>query len=127
MKEVTREWILRAEEDYRVAKRESRVQDEPSYSAVSFHAQQCAEKYLKAFMQEHEVTLTKTHDLVYLLEQVLSIKPLWSVYRNALEHLVDFAVEARYPGSTITKEQALEALSIATEIRSVIKEELQYI
>ncbi len=36
MKEETKEWMKRAEEDLRVAKREARVIDEPSYSAVCF-------------------------------------------------------------------------------------------
>jgi HEPN domain-containing protein len=38
MNEATKEWVIRAEDDYRVAKRESRVEEEPSYSAVCFHS-----------------------------------------------------------------------------------------
>lgn len=124
MKEETKEWIKRADDDLRVAKRESRVTDEPSYSAVCFHSQQSAEKYLKAFLQENQIAIIKTHDLVYLLELILPIKPLWSVYRDELERLNGYAVESRYPGMENSKEEALRALKFATEIKEVVLKEL---
>ncbi len=45
MNDLVREWIEKAEGDYRVALRESQVTDEPSWDAVCFHAQQSIEKY----------------------------------------------------------------------------------
>lgn len=47
---VTREWVTKAENDLRVAVYllEPRV-DQPT-EAVCFHAQQCAEKYVKALL-----------------------------------------------------------------------------
>ncbi len=54
MKLLTREWIDKAEGDFATASREIRVRKSPNYDAVCFHAQQCAEKYLKALLQESE-------------------------------------------------------------------------
>ena len=125
MKEETKEWIDRAEQDYRVAKRESRVIDEPSYSAVCFHAQQCAEKYLKAYLQEKGIEIVKTHDLVFLLDRILSVQPLWSVYRQMLERLNNYAVDTRYPGEEITKEEAMQAVNFMAEIRKAISDEIR--
>lgn len=48
MKPLTREWVEKTEGDFLTAARESRVRKSPNYDAVCFHAQQCAEKYLKA-------------------------------------------------------------------------------
>ena len=48
MKPETAEWIQKAEGDRGTARREFAVEDTPNYDAVCFHAQQCAEKYLKA-------------------------------------------------------------------------------
>lgn len=124
MKEETREWVRLAESDLRVARRESRVTDEPSYSAVCFHSQQAAEKLLKAFLQEHNIPIVKTHDLVYLLELILPQRPLWSVYRKQLEKLTEYAVTSRYPGEEATKEIALEAVQLAGEIYKVLIAEL---
>lgn len=50
MNEIVAEWIAKVEEDYRTAERELRVRKAPSHDVVCFHAQQCAEKYLKALL-----------------------------------------------------------------------------
>jgi HEPN domain-containing protein len=66
MKPLTREWVVKAEEDYRVARREQHAKP-PAHTAVCFHAQQCVEKYLKALLQEHELSFSRTHDLEALM------------------------------------------------------------
>jgi HEPN domain-containing protein len=48
MKPSTREWVAKAEEDYLAALDLARRRKRPLWSGVCFHAQQCAEKYLKA-------------------------------------------------------------------------------
>ena len=52
MNPLTTEWVDKAEGDYHTARREYRVRKTPNYDAVCFRAQQTAEKYLKAFLQE---------------------------------------------------------------------------
>jgi len=66
MTPIASEWIGKAEGDFATAKRELAATDNPNYDAVCFHAQQCAEKYLKAFLQEANITFPKTHDLANL-------------------------------------------------------------
>jgi HEPN domain-containing protein len=44
---ITSEWISKAEADFGTLQREIQVVDYPNYDGVCFHAQQCAEKYLK--------------------------------------------------------------------------------
>ena len=48
MNPLTHEWIEKAEGDFTTAGRELRARKNPNYEAACFHAQQCAEKYLKA-------------------------------------------------------------------------------
>jgi HEPN domain-containing protein len=52
MNPITLEWVEKAEGDFAAAERELAVVVDPNYDAVCFHAQQCAEKYLKARLQE---------------------------------------------------------------------------
>ena len=52
MTPLTREWVAKAEGDYATARREARARRQPNFDAVCFHAQQCAEKYVKALLQE---------------------------------------------------------------------------
>jgi HEPN domain-containing protein len=42
MNELTREWVDKAEGDYRTASREQRVKRGANFDAVCFHSQQCA-------------------------------------------------------------------------------------
>lgn len=109
MKPITAEWVAKAEGDFAVMERESQVQVEPSYDAVCFHAQQCAEKYLKARLCEADITFGKIHDLVALLEDVLDVEPAWETFREDLAYLSDFAVTFRYPGESADRESALDA------------------
>jgi HEPN domain-containing protein len=45
MKQLTKEWIEKAEGDFGAALSLARARKKPNHDAVSFHAQQCAEKY----------------------------------------------------------------------------------
>ena len=54
MNPATAEWVAKAEGDFATAGREMRARKNPNYDAVCFHTQQCAEKYLKAVLQENE-------------------------------------------------------------------------
>jgi HEPN domain-containing protein len=51
MKPETLEWVEKAEGDWKVAQREIGSTD-PVHNVVCFLAQQCSEKYLKAFLEE---------------------------------------------------------------------------
>jgi len=68
MNPLALEWLEKAEEDFHVAKRECRARKHPGYNAACFHAQQCAEKYLKAYLVYHMVDFPYTHDMQNLLE-----------------------------------------------------------
>ena len=122
---VVHEWIVKAEHDLTAAAQILKLGKATPTETVGFHAQQCVEKYLKALLQEQEKEVIKTHDLVFLLERIIPIKPLWSVYRSMLEHLNDYAVDSRYPGEEISKEEAVQAVKFMSEIRDVIREEIE--
>lgn len=105
MKEVTREWVQKAENDFLVAGREM-VGNPPVYDAVCFHSQQCVEKYLKAVLQENNVDLKKTHDLDLLMDSCERYIIGLSDFAEQLIELSGFAVEVRYPGvESTTKTQ----------------------
>ena len=84
MKPMTAEWISKAEGDFAMVEREARARRDPNYDGLCFHAQQCAEKYLKALSSEAGVSFPRTHDLVALLEQLLPLKPAWERHREDL-------------------------------------------
>jgi HEPN domain-containing protein len=125
MKPITLEWVEKAEGDFASAKRELRARKSPNYDAACFHAQQCAEKYLKARLQEAEIPFPKTHDLTQLLNLLLPIEPLFENLRVFLVPLTSHAVNFRYPGEFSTKEIAKTVVHDCTEARRSLRRSLE--
>jgi len=117
MKAATRDWVAKAEEDYLAAVDLARRRKRPVWSAVCFHTQQCAEKYLKARLEEAGLPVPRTHDLDVLLNHLLPVEPLWAALRPALQTLTDYAVDFRYPGHTARKPHAQRALRDGRSVR----------
>ena len=117
MKPLTVEWVTKAEADYLSAHREYRARKHPNDDASCFHAQQSAEKYLKAILQESDVPFHKTHNLIALLELLLVRDSSWELHRLPLQILGQYAVEFRYPGNSADRETAKEALRASAVIR----------
>lgn len=109
MKQRTQEWISKAEGDWTMAQRE-RQAPHPVWDGICFLAQQGAEKYLKAFLEEHSIPFAKTHDLVYLLDLAVGQLPALDAIRGQLAHLSTFGIAARYPGTKADKTAADNAL-----------------
>jgi len=84
---------------------------------VCFHCQQCAEKYLKALMEECGVVIPRIHDLDRLSNSLPSFQPSLRSLRRGLLVLTSFAVEFRYPGENATCRQAQAAIRWIERIR----------
>lgn len=113
---VVAEWLRKAIGDLRTADRELRVVDRPNLDAVCFHAQQSAEKVLKAFLESRGQRPPKVHDLVHLRALVSALAPGWTFPLNELSELSHSAVEARYPGFSATLQDARQLLDIAQRL-----------
>jgi HEPN domain-containing protein len=116
MNPLTREWLEKAEGDWDTAGRELRARKRPNYDAACFHAQQCAEKCLKALLQEAGVAFARTHDLAALLDLLMPLDPSWDLLRAVVVELGVFAVYVRYPGYKADRETARRAVSLARPI-----------
>lgn len=120
MKDITKEWIAKAEQDYLVAKREFDALP-PAYEAVCFHCQQCVEKYLKSVLQENEIYFEKIHDLDVLLEQCKGIIPELYEFKAEIVELSHYAVEIRYPGVSVIEEEARNSILTMEKVRKIIR------
>jgi HEPN domain-containing protein len=117
MKASTREWLLKAEEDFLAASALNRRRKHPLPNVVCFHAQQAVEKYLKARLEEAGQPVPRTHDLLHLLNLLLAVEPLWSAYRAAFSLLASYAIQTRYPGGSVTKADARHAMALCCRFR----------
>jgi HEPN domain-containing protein len=121
MTPLTDEWIKKGENDFNSALLLPRARKTPDYDGACFHAQQCAEKYLKARLQEAGIAFPRTHDLEELVDLVLPVEPLAATLRPQLNLLSKAAVEVRYPGRMATKQTAKESVATARGVRAFIR------
>jgi HEPN domain-containing protein len=120
MKPETAEWIDKAEGDWKVAQREMQAPD-PVWNVVCFLAEQCAEKYLKGFLEEQNIAFQKIHDLVVLLNASTGLLPALDPLKPQLAHLSTFGIAARYPGVHADRYAAESAMRIGEEVRTAVR------
>jgi HEPN domain-containing protein len=106
------EWKQKAENDLRTAEIVLSSQDPPT-DTICFHAQQCAEKYLKSYLTSKNITVEKTHDLTRINNMCIGIDNDFEELSDIAELLSGYAVEIRYPGdfyecSIVEAEEAVE-------------------
>ena len=124
MKPAVAEWVTKAEGDFLTAGRELRARKSPNYDAVCFHAQQCAEKYLKAVLQENGKRIPKIHYLLELLSLVLKFDGSYEFLKADLEELEEYSVKFRYPGEFAEKDQAQSAYAATGTVRKFVRQKL---
>jgi HEPN domain-containing protein len=117
MKPLTREWVRKAENDFKVASQILQRRKDPVPDAACFFCQQCVEKYFKARLVESGVPFPRTHDLLQLLNLCTQIEPLWSAYAKTADAMTDYAVDFRYPGHSATVREAKLAMKYCRSLR----------
>lgn len=125
-REFTRQWLQKAEEDLAAA-HYLLSGGTPFANAACFHAQQAAEKFLKAFLVWHQVEYPKTHDLDELLDLVARVdESLAGSLRNCTS-LTDYAVDMWWPGDfpEASPADAVDAVKLAEEVREEIRHALR--
>ena len=121
---TTTEWIAKAESDFGNAEVVLQHGKEHVVETVCFHSQQCAEKYLKAFLQENKTSFPRTHSLIALKELCIAIDDTFENLHDILSALDHYSVAVRYPGSTATRPMAETAFANATQVRTFVRRKL---
>jgi len=93
--------------------------------AACFHAQQPAEKHLKAFLTHRVVDFPFVHNLSKLVELCASLDPSFQSLLPTVEPLTPYAVELRYDHDFWpSREEAEEARSLALAVRDFVLRKL---
>jgi len=131
MDDVTRiavnKWLEKARDDLRVAKILLKEEDIP-VDAVCFHAQQSAEKALKAFLVSVDSHVERTHSLPRLLELCRQHCEAFSQFEDLAPELTIYAVTGRYPddwAAPVNQEEALAAATRAETVFSFVEHQLR--
>ena len=120
MNPIVAEWMEKARRDRSTAGREFRARPDPNFDAVCFHAQQSVEKLMKAVLIEHGHTPARTHNLVTLNDDLVSVCGDWAGAADDLRLLSLAAVQFRYPGASATEEDARQALAACDRVRQAL-------
>ena len=121
-KEIIKEWINKADEDFGTAKL-IHLQIPDYKDTVCFHCQQAVEKYLKAYLIQLDIQFVKIHNLKTLLDLLsdkVQIKTEW--YEKA-DDLQLYAVNIWYPMGRYNPNEVRdkEAIDITEEFIKWIK------
>ncbi|MCK4850342.1 MAG: HEPN domain-containing protein [Phycisphaerae bacterium] len=119
--EIVRQWISKAQTDLAAAE-VLILRDPPLPYPACFHAQQAAEKYLKAFLTWQQVEFPRTHALGELLDLVSQADKDLAASLSGVTGLNPYGVEVRYPGDIPepNRQQAEEALELAQSVRKAV-------
>ena len=117
-------WLQYASDDLRVATHALKLASSCPYWLIAYHAQQSAEKYIKAYLVSKNIDFPYTHDIKTLLDLCGDD---FSLPINNAKILTPYAVITRYPGHNepVTKAEALHAIDIAKHVQSYIVEHLK--
>jgi len=116
--DFVQQWLARAEQDLRASRviLDAALED---FENVGFHAQQAAEKFLKALLVRHQVEVPKTHNIAHLRGLVAQVDGTLADRLGPADALTPFGVEYRYPGDLppVSREQGMSAIRLAEQVR----------
>ncbi len=118
------QWLAFGDDDLRLARHGLNLDSECPYRLIAYHAQQCVEKHLKAYLVFHGVDFPYTHNISRLLELCdQNTSTNWVEELKEAEELTPFAITTRYPGQDeeVAKDEAEKTVNVAEHVREVVR------
>ncbi|MCL4520875.1 MAG: HEPN domain-containing protein [Firmicutes bacterium] len=112
------EWLSLAERDLEAARVLSNLPNQRTNAC--FHAQQAAEKAMKALYAMGGLIPPRIHDLDVLRERLGDAHDL-SEIAIACAVLSMYAVDSRYPGAVVEEEEVGPALAFSEEVMKTVR------
>ena len=119
-------WLERARSDLALARAALRLPDVLLEDAC-FHAQQCAEKALKALLVQRAIPFPRTHVVETLLDLLEASGVTVPADVDEALVLTQYAVQTRYPGDweSVTSEEARFALEVANRVLAWVERQVE--
>ena len=121
---VVRGWVEKAENDLKTALLALKAGEECPTDTVAFHAQQCAEKYLKSYLAFKGIDFPKIHDIEELAARTRGLTT--GLLPEDFRALTIYATVTRYPGDyePISLAEARLAVALARKVRGAVRKQL---
>ncbi|EKO40060.1 MAG: hypothetical protein B193_1217 [Solidesulfovibrio magneticus str. Maddingley MBC34] len=122
---AVRRWLAKAENDLLNIRNNLHASRVP-WDTVCFHAQQAAEKYLKAFLVAWDVPPPRSHDCIALLALCVGHAPELAVLEPACRRLTYFGTASRYPDDLYEPDEddGRNAFAASLEVQQAILKQL---
>ena len=117
----TDDWVEKAEVDWKAAIDLNLRRRDPLPDPVCFHCQQCAEKYLKAYLVSKQTSPPRVHGLLELLDLCMQHDSSLAAQIPLIDTLNSYAVSVRYPGAGATRAEAKHAVTTMRRLRRVMR------
>lgn len=118
------EWVEKAEGDFNTAVVLARQKKMFSADNLCWNCQQSVEKYLKAFLTRHRVVFERTHKLDELHARCLAVDADFRLIKSDLDKADICDPKIRYPGKSVSEQDARTALKAAKVIRKFVRAKL---
>lgn len=121
--QVVGEWVAKAESDLKNADIALKAGPECPADTVAFHAQQCAEKCLKALLSFKGIDPPRIHDI----EELMTLSELRLDLSVAEQRMLTvYATVTRYPGDyePVGLAEARRAVRLARRVRAAVRKAL---
>lgn len=109
---AVKSWMDNARSDFELAcvKKTRKIR----YEHLCFHAQQAAEKSIKALLLSLNIEVPRTHDLAYVID-MLPANLVIPTHLLLLPVLTKYAVQFRYPGQemSVSRKEYIKAVGLA--------------
>ena len=119
-------WFAKADADLQAAELLLNAAN-PLPDIVCYHAQQCAEKYLKGYLVARSIPFKFVHELAYLTRLCIEQQPEFSEILDTASELQDYATGVRYPNDEMdepTFEEAQRAIDCSKEVRDFVMQRI---
>lgn len=125
IRELVGQWMHSAQSDLALARLTDDERIAPEI--LAFHAQQAAEKALKALLVRRQVEFPFIHTIGPLLNLCREAGFEGTEALSSAAILTRYAVAARYPGEEepVTRQEAREAVDLATRVLAWVEAQLE--
>ena len=121
--DLVKSWLRKAGSD--LANARLCLAAKEALDTVCFHAQQAAEKYLKAYLTANQIDFPPLHNLEKLTDLCLKKDGTFATLKTAAQNLTPYAVQSRYDDDFWPSyDTANEAVHFTMEIKDFVLQRL---
>jgi len=124
MHEETRNWLAKADKDLGTAGFALNSVDGPLPVTTAMHCQLSAEKYLKAYLHEHNIAFSSRRTLTSLLEDCIAVDESFEALHEAIGQLEGYSIAARYPKADDSLAFRKEAVATVQRVKRFVLDRL---